>query len=413
MTADLSITKNSTDISIHDSCTCVSCSCKRPIDRETGFEVDENFRRFNQKNDQFNRSVWDDEVHSDRVRRFFESYFTDRTTFRQVEGFTHRDYALRNASWYIADFTADLLEESHDRKEGFLDTYTMFREGATVRLEGTSPAENSADVKRAARFLGADLVGICDYDERWVYTHNYSRRDQRDKPLDLPDDLPHVIVIANEMDHDTIKTVPSALSGAATGQGYSKDIIAVLSLAQYIRNLGYRAIASLNDTAISIPLAIQAGLGEYGRHGLLITPEFGPRVRIARVFTDLPLTADKPHHFGVCEFCEICRRCSNACPVKAIPDDAPSTRVHSISNITGVRKWTVNAEKCFKFWTNQGTDCSICIRVCPYNKDFSRWYFRLWRRLAGTPLRDIMLWLDHRLGFGDRQNAGWWWQRDH
>jgi hypothetical protein len=39
-----------------------------------------------------------------------------------VEGFTHRDYALRNAAWYIADFTADLLEASHDRKEGFLDT---------------------------------------------------------------------------------------------------------------------------------------------------------------------------------------------------------------------------------------------------------------------------------------------------
>ena len=120
-------------------------------------------------------------------------------------------------------------------------------------------------------FLGADLIGICEYDERWVYTHNYSRRDGRDKPMDLPDDLPNVVVIANEMDHDTIKTVPSALSGAATGQGYSKDIIAVLSLTQYIRNLGYRAVASLNDTALSIPLAIQAGLGEYGRHGLLIT----------------------------------------------------------------------------------------------------------------------------------------------
>ena len=94
--------------------------------------------------------------------------------------------------------------------------------------------------------------------------------------MDLPDGLTHVVVIANQMDRDIIHTVPSALSGAATGQGYSKDIIAVLSLTQYIRNLGYTAIASLNDTALGIPLAIQAGLGQYGRHGLLITAGVRP-----------------------------------------------------------------------------------------------------------------------------------------
>lgn len=34
----------------------------------------------------------------------------------------------------------------------------------------------------------------------------------------------------------------------------------------------------MNDTALAIPYALKAGLGEYGRHGLVITPEFGPRV---------------------------------------------------------------------------------------------------------------------------------------
>jgi len=256
-------------------CPCESCVCQKPIDAKTGFEVSADFERFNQKYDMFNRAVWDDEVRSDRSRQFFESYFTDLAQFRKVEGFQHRDYALRNAAWYIADFTADLLELSDDRKEGFLDTYTMFREGATRKIEGTA-SENTAALKRAGRFLGADAIGICEYDERWVYTHNYSRQKLTDKAMDLPEDLSNVVVIANEMHHQTIQTVPSALSGAATGQGYSRDIIAVLSVTQYIRNLGYRAVASLNDTALSIPLAIQAGLGQYGRHGLLITPEFGP-----------------------------------------------------------------------------------------------------------------------------------------
>ena len=70
-------------------------------------------------------------------------------------------------------------------------------------------------------------------------------------------------------------------------------------LAEFIRILGYKAIPMGNDTSLSIPLAIDAGLGELGRHGLLITPEYGPCVRLCKVFTDLPLEPDKPIQFGV------------------------------------------------------------------------------------------------------------------
>ncbi len=393
------------------TCQSENCRCRKPVDAKTGFQVTADFQRFNQKYDMFNRAVWDEEVRSERSRKFFESYFTDLAQFRKVEGFQHRDYALRNAAWYIADFTSDLLELSQDRKEGFLDSYTMFREGATRKIEA-SPAENTAEVKRAGKFLGADAIGICEYDERWVYTHNYSRQQLNDKEMDLPEDLSHVVVIVNEMDHQTIETVPSALSGAATGQGYSRDIIAVLSITQYIRNLGYRAVASLNDTALSIPLAIQAGLGQYGRHGLLITPEFGPRVRIAKIFTDLPLLADEPIDFGVTETCNICRRCSDGCPVKAIPFDAPNFARHDgISHLKGVKKWTINAKQCFKFWANQGTDCSICIRVCPYNKDFSKPHNRILRWMLSNRWRRLALWLDVKLKYGRRKTAGWWWSK--
>jgi reductive dehalogenase len=386
-------------------------ACAKPLDAITGFEVTAEFERFNQKYDMFNRAVWDDDVRSERSRKFFESYFTDLAQFRKVEGFNHRDYALRNAAWYIADFTSDLLEMSQDRKEGFLDTYTMFREGAARKTEATAE-ENTADVKRAGRFLGADATGICEYDERWVYTRNYSRQKLADKEMDLPDDLTYVVVIVNEMDHQTIQTVPSALSGAATGQGYSRDIIAVLSITQYIRNLGYRAVASLNDTALSIPLAIQAGLGQYGRHGLLITPEFGPRVRIAKIFTNLPLIPDDPIDFGVTETCNLCRRCSVGCPVKAIPFDEPNFDTHDgISHLKGVKKWTINAKQCFTFWVNQGTDCSICIRVCPYNKDFSKPFNRLLRWMLSNRWRRLALWLDRKLKYGKRKTAGWWWRR--
>ena len=91
------------------------------------------------------------------------------------------------------------------------------------------------------------------------------------------------------MDSGLIRTVPSALAGAATGLGYAHDVMVLLSVSQYIRNLGYSAVPTMNDTALAIPYAIKAGLGEYGRHGLVITPEFGPRVRFGKIFTDLPL----------------------------------------------------------------------------------------------------------------------------
>ncbi len=163
------------------------------------------------------------------------------------------------------------------------------------------------------------------------------------------------------------------------------------------------------STSLAVPLAIKAGLGEYGRHGLLITKEFGPRVRLGKIYTDLPLASDRPIRFGVKEFCEVCRRCSDACPVNAIPAGEPTTKRHNQSNIRGVRKWSVDGEKCFSYWAAQNSDCAICVRVCPYNKDYSNWLYRVGRWLAGTPLRRLMLWLDIKLRYGERMAPRRWW----
>lgn len=373
------------------------------------FDTLENFQRFSQRNDVFCRSFWDPSVRSKKSELFYQTYRTPLKTWRTAEGFTQKDYALRNAAWHVTDIFAE-LKEAEDRREGFLDAFTLQRDGPAERVPVDSPAAMSAEIKHVARVFGADLIGVTETDRRWLYTHQYSAQTRQEKPNDLPDDLPHVIVIAQEMNEALIQTVPSALSGAATGLGYSKDALVLLSVAQYIRNLGYRAVASLNDTALAVPLAIKAGLGEYGRHGLLITPEFGPRVRLGKIFTDLPLAHDRSIAFGVRQFCDVCRRCTTACPARAIPGGPPTAEVHNASNITGVRKWTVNGERCFSFWAAQNSDCSICIRVCPYNKDFSKWWHRLGRRLAGTPLRTLMFKLDGWLGYGRRKRPNVWWQ---
>lgn len=371
------------------------------------FEITNEFERFNAKNDIFNRAIWDEKINP---KSFFVSYDIANYKPKKSKGFDHWDYALRNASWHMTDVVGELNLEDKGRVEGFTHYYTLNSQRPQTKADLPSRSETSRKVKKAAKILGAGSVGICQLDEKWLYTHQFNRKEGTSEPMDLPKSLQYVIMLIQPMDYQLGRTFPSALSGTTTGEGYAQCLNTSNALAQFITNLGYEAVASMNDTAMNIPLAIKAGLGEYGRHGLLITPDYGPNVRIAKVFTDIPLEVDQPLNFGVREFCEICRKCANHCPVKAIPQGEPQDTPPNISSLKGIKKWTVNAEKCFKFWVGMNTDCAICIRVCPYNKDYSRWWNRLGSKLAGTMLRRLMLWLDNRLGYGKRVPAHTWWE---
>jgi len=216
-------------------------------------------------------------------------------------------------------------------------------------------------------------------------------------------------VLGHQMDEELVATYPSALAGAATGREYSHEAAIVMQLAAYIRNLGYEAIPSMNDTGLVIPFALQAGLGEYARNQLVVTPEFGPRLRFSKIFTSLPLASDRPKKLGVADFCNICTKCADACPVKALPYGAPVVGGQNSSAIKGVKKWTSNAEKCFEFWTKLSSDCAICMRVCPFNRDFSKATNKIWLKLALSPLRKFALWLDRNRG--KRVKPDFWWSK--
>jgi reductive dehalogenase len=172
-------------------------------------------------------------------------------------------------------------------------------------------------------------------------------------------------------------------------------------LARFIRNLGYRALPCGNDTALSIPLAVEAGLGELGRNGLLVTEQFGPRVRLCKVFTDLPLVPDKPKFFGVEAFCRICLKCADDCPSRAITSGDRTTDALNISTNPGVLKWPVDAEQCFKYWAANGLDCSTCIRVCPFNQEAGWLHDAIRMGIKHVPWLDrLFLWFDGALGYG-------------
>ena len=369
-------------------------------DQATNFEISDDFEGFHQKNEMFRRSQWDTHIRNEKTERFYSQH-GQVSFYRKASGFKQLDYALRNASWHISDVLSEVHAEQ-GRREGFTDLFTLQREVSSHKAEFSSPEEAAQLIKKTAKFFGAGMVGITDFDERWQYKTRFSDMEGKEKEPEISSELTNVVMLAVPMDYELMKTVPSALGSAATGLGYSQDATLVIALAQYIRGLGYEAHASLNDTALSIPYAIKAGLGELGRNGLLVTPKFGPRVRLGKIFTNMPLAHDEPIRFGVQEFCEICKHCALTCPSKSIPLGDASDVPLSQSNVKGVRKWTVDVEQCFSFWATQNSDCAVCIRVCPYNKDYSHWLHRFAIRLAGTPLRRLILWGDELMGYGKR-----------
>ena len=206
--------------------------------------------------------------------------------------------------------------------------------------QGSSPAESTAIIKRVARWLGADLVGIARLNRSWIYSRwgdqnaHYTGAAQAGDPIDIPEDFQYVIVLVRGMGYEMVKRSPAI--EADTDLVYATTGFTACSLATYITEIGYRAIPSVNEApGHRRGLRGRRWSGEMGRMGLLMTREFGPRCRIGKVFTNLPLEIDRPIDIGVQAFCEKCERCSQHCPSGAIKSgDVP--RNHGTNRTAGV-----------------------------------------------------------------------------
>jgi reductive dehalogenase len=164
------------------------------------------------------------------------------------------------------------------------------------------------------------------------------------------------------MGFELVGTAPHSSTTIASMANYAGGAFIATQLAAFIANLGYSASANhlRHYDAALVPLAVDAGLGETGRLGYLMTKDFGPRIRLGAVTTDLPLIPDNPVDIGVEEFCKICKKCAHCCPSNSIPLDDQQ-------EVNGTRRWKLNAETCFDYWGKVGTDCNICMRVCPWS----------------------------------------------
>lgn len=119
-------------------------------------------------------------------------------------------------------------------------------------------------------------------------------------------------------------------------------------------------------------LAVKAGLGWQGRNGLLITPEFGQRQRIASILVQGPYFqyTDSHNYAAGYEFCKSCGLCEKACPAHAIY----SERVMDIFPVEGIgaTHTCIDRYLCYKQF-EKTLGCSVCVKVCPFSQG---WWLR-------------------------------------
>jgi len=288
-----------------------------------------------------------------------------------------------------------VLDDKFRDKPGLLGYKTTFREPISFAsahanlevIEALKPLVNgkvadkkedvdakkiSRHIKNWAKQLGAHTVAITELKDYHLYSHK-GRGDLYGKEIN--NNHPYAIALTIEMDNDMVKTAPQGPVVMESTQQYLNAGTIALQIAHFIRNLGYSARAHIdgNYELICPLVARDAGLGEIGRMGLLMTPKLGPRVRIAVITTEIPLIIDKkPDYSSVIDFCKICKKCADICPSASISHDDRKV-------IDGVKRWKINHETCFTYWCTAGTDCGRCMAVCPYSHpnnllhNFIRW----------------------------------------
>ncbi|HJW74656.1 MAG TPA: 4Fe-4S double cluster binding domain-containing protein [Thermoleophilia bacterium] len=214
------------------------------------------------------------------------------------------------------------------------------------------------DIERRLRQAGVDLWGVA----------------ANDPPLPLAPTLPRAISIGMRLRPEAIAGVEHGPTLAylneyrrlnlALGQ-ITESLVAWLHLAGYKAERIRPTIADKDvddwSAAGVFPhktAATRAGLGWIGKTALFVSPELGPKLRLATVFTDLDLPVGGPVTSGRCGSCHLC---VDACPAKA---------GHDVQWLAGMaREALFDARACERqLDANEefGGVCGICVAVCPF-----------------------------------------------
>ena len=208
-----------------------------------------------------------------------------------------------------------------------------------------------------ALHYGAIKVGIVELKDKFIYSHRGRHTDSYGDPVNL--DHKYGIVFAVEMDKEVMRRAPQVASVMETSKAYIDAATIGMQLSYYLRELGYEARNHMDGYYLvhCVSMAYEAGLGEVGRNSLLTTLEYGSRLRLGVVTTNLELKPSTIKEFGLKDLCVKCRKCIRTCPGQAI------------SKEDIVDNWQIDQQGCYNRWRSLGTDCGICITTCPLSQD--------------------------------------------
>ncbi len=233
--------------------------------------------------------------------------------------------------------------------------------------------ERTRELESLARSLGADLVGVADLSPLAAMPT---------QPLTLLTPFAFGVSVAVRLSDVVVDAITSTDPTAVYARHYATanallDHI-TFRLVGHIQRLGHRALpihasqqmgpkrwcGAISHKAI----ARGAGLGWIGQNLLLITPEFGPRVRLASLLTDMPLASSGP----LPRACGGCHTCLDACPARALTGFARGDYPES-------RELALNTAACSQrldFFEQEASVgqpvCGVCVQVCPYGRKAGR-----------------------------------------
>lgn len=213
----------------------------------------------------------------------------------------------------------------------------------------TIDAETLAELEEYAKSLGITDIGYTEVNPRYIF--------RGFRIL-----YKNAIVFAIEMDKEKIKQAPSMPSFIEIFRTYYRSGVVVNKVCDFLRERGYNAHAgpAIGGDLNYIPVARDAGLGEVGKNGLLITRGNGPRIRLSAVYTDienLPFARENPYRW-IRDYCATCNLCIEKCPVDAL---FPEPKILADGDPT-----FVDHTKCAEPFSRDN-GCTLCIKYCPFS----------------------------------------------
>ncbi len=265
----------------------------------------------------------------------------------------------------------DFLPWGHTRPAG-----AHIQSPASCAFDDASPEEGlpvrDFFGRAAALQAGAALVGAAALDEDFLYARALDgrlirRTDGADftfgpDAISLPRRADRVLMLGFVRAAQIMGPGP-ALLRLRPPRGWVDwpgQLAAVRKLAAWLTAQGFLALPAAAGLLSAPHYGVLAGLGELGRQGLLITPEYGPNLRLFTLLTDYPFIADQPVAFGAADYCETCRRCIGECPARALAEGPRRS---------GLYPWPVDRRACFNYCLEKRDPCRRCIEVCPYTRE--------------------------------------------